>query len=281
MKKQMMKMTLAVTTVLGAGSIPAGSLLLGSIGAGDQASATVSAVVDVANKALQTLLPNMPRAHEEGAGAMVGTADEADMVLIASHQASGLSPSAENGSQDLATLSVLQAPGAVFGAIGAPGTGAAFGGAGGVSRDLGGAAGAVPLVPVPQSPISVPTPKDGVPVEPAAMQTPALSALPPSVINPESGPGTTPSEIVAIVFPDPVTPDLGTQPYEYVLDDLPSLPPSQGGNGPLDDPTPTTTPITVAEDVPPAAPNNTVPEPSTLALLGIAAIALRRRMAKA
>lgn len=266
MKKHMLRISLAVAVVLGAGSIATGSVILASFGTPDQAPATEAGNVD-ATRLVSSETPD----RATGAGiekvAMVGGTDTV-LVMAGSDLDPVPAPLAES----------VGASAGLAGVGGASGISAASAGAGSVpsapGRNVQQAAMAMPsatTMPRPSPDSSAPAGGSSAgPTEPGT-SGPAAS-LPEVSATPETGTGTTPTEIAKVVLPELTdgTPD--TVPHNYGPNDLP-IPPWLDSKEPV---------ITAGAKDPAASPGNTVPEPSTLALLGMAALGMvvrRRRRA--
>ena len=269
MKKHMLRISLAVAVVLGAGSIATGSVILASFGTPDQAPATEAGNVD-ATHPVSSETPDRATGAGNEKVAMVGSTDT---VLVMA--GSGLDPVSAPLAESDGTGPVAVASAGSAGVGGASGISAASAGAGSVpsapGRNVQQAALAMPsatTMPRPSPDSSAPAGGSSAGPTETGTSGPAAS-LPEVSATPETGTGTTPTEIAKVVLPELTdgTPD--TVPHNYGPNDLP-IPPWLDSKEPV---------ITTGAKDPAASPGNTVPEPSTLALLGIAALGLvaRRR----
>ena len=307
MKKHMLKIALAVAVVLGVGSIATGSVILARTGAPDQGPATEAGNVDATHPVLSQAPDRAIGAGNEKAAMVVGP----DLVLTmagsdpVTDPVTVTAPFAESGG----TSPVAAASAGSAGVVGASGVSAASTGAGSVpsapGRNMQQAAVAKPVAAMPRPSSDSPARAGGSSAGPTGTGARGPAASPPEVpAIPGTSTGVKPTEIANVVPPvlanvvppvlagvvppvlagvvppvlaDAVPPVLAgvnpdTVPHNYGPNDLP-IPPSLDLNEPV---------ITAGAKDPVASPGNTVPEPSTLALLGMAALGLvarRRRRA--
>ncbi len=272
MKKHMLKIGLAVAVVLGVGSIATGSVILANIGAPDQGPATAAGNAN----AMHQVLSETPDREIAAGNVTVAMVSGLDTVLTMAGSDPDPTPLAESGD----TSPVAAASAGSAGVVGAAGISAASAGAGSVpsasGRNVQQAAMAMPLAAMPRPSSDSSARAGGSSAGPTGTRGPAASLPEPSA-TPETGTGTTPTEIAKVFLPELTdgTPDI--VPHNYGPNDLPAILP------PLDLNEPTLGPvITAGAKDPAASPGNTVPEPSTLALLGMVALGLvarRRRRA--
>ena len=279
MKKHMLRIALAVAVVLGVGSIATGSVILASLGAPDQAPATEAGNVDTMHP-VSSETPDRPIGAGNEKAAMAGGPDTVlTMADSDSDSDSDFAPLVESGG----TSPIAAASAGSAGVVGASGSSAASAGAASVpsatGRNVQQAAMAMPLATMPRPSPDSSARAGGSSAGPTETGTsgPAASPLPEVSATPETSAGTTPTDIAKAVLPELTGGIPDTLLHNYGPNDLPAIPPS------LDLNEPTVGPVIAAGAKDPAAsPENTVAEPSTLALFGMAALGLvvrRRRRA--
>ncbi len=303
MKKHMLKIALAVAVVLGVGSIATGSVMLVGRSAPDLGPATAAGSPEVNQQALSQT-PDRESAH--GGKTVVMSSDQETVATIA-----GFEP-APAAVVDSGGASQVEAPGAGSAGIGgALRMGAASANTGNAPAASGRHAqqAAMPLPAMPRPPSGASSPASA---KPTATSGPAATPAD-KPATPATGTGSAPAEIAKVAPSGPGGSAPGTAPQTYgpsnaqavppVLDldapkgdpvitadatpgsapdnygpnDLPTIPPSLNPDDSMSDPV---TPVGAQDPV--AVPKNTVAEPSSLALLGIAALGLmlrRRRRA--
>lgn len=298
MKKRTLKIALAVTTVLGAGSVATGSTMLARMGFAGLGTVPASDNVKVTQKAAETLDRQAARANQVVARASV---PEPEVVVAAPghlhpamHDAGPAAPVERAGyagytggsrAEGGGTTQASPAAAAAMRGVSTPAGGGSLPAAGGRAAAHP-AATAAPSEPVAApattgSPAQVaePTAGSNTPTGPVAPPPETVASTPSASVpalpaSPEGGKDSKPTDIVSVISP-PTGADPSDKDHIYGIDDLPVTPPS------LDLSKPAEGPVVVAAN-PTATPGSgrAVPEPSTLALFGMAALALVARRRK-